>query len=57
MAPVLFLFLMSAFAETLKIEWKNSSISVCTVQSVIGTDLANGRGKLRGHKPKDYLSR
>ena len=31
MAPVLFLFLMSAFAETLKIEWKNAGISVCTV--------------------------
>jgi hypothetical protein len=32
MAPVVFLFLMSAFAETLEIEWKNASISVCTVQ-------------------------
>jgi hypothetical protein len=57
MAPVLFLFLMSAFAETLEIEWKNTSISVCMVQSVIGTELANGRGKLHGHLPKDYLSR
>ncbi len=57
MALVLFLFLMPAFAETLEIEWKNASISVCTVQSVIGTELANGRGKLRGHLPKDYLSK
>jgi hypothetical protein len=57
MAPVLFLFLMSAFAETLKIEWKNAGISICTMQSVIGTELANGGGKLQGHLPKDYHSR
>ena len=31
MAPVLFLFLMSAFAETLKAEWKREQIGVCTV--------------------------
>jgi hypothetical protein len=56
MAPVLFLFLMSAFAETLKTEWKNDGIGVCTVQSVIGETLLAGKGKLRGHLPKDYLS-
>jgi hypothetical protein len=56
MAPVLFLFLMSAFAKTLEIEWKNAGIDVCTVKSVIGSELANGGGKLRGHLPKDYLS-
>jgi hypothetical protein len=48
---------MSAFAETLKIEWKNAGISVCTVQSVIGTELANRGGKLCGHVPKNYLLR
>jgi hypothetical protein len=57
MAPVLFLFLMSAFAETFEIEWKNAGISVCMMQSVIGTELANGRGKLQRHLPKDYHSR
>ncbi len=31
MAPVLFLSLMSAFAETLEIEWKAAGIDVCTV--------------------------
>jgi hypothetical protein len=31
MAPILFLFLMSVFAETLKIEWKAAGIDVCTV--------------------------
>jgi hypothetical protein len=57
MAPVLFLFLISAFAETLESEWKSAGIEVCTVRSVIGTQLANGEGKLQGHLPKDYLSR
>jgi hypothetical protein len=57
MAPVLFLFLMSAFAETLKVEWNNAGIEVCMVQSVIGEKLTNGEGKLQGHLPKDYLSK
>jgi hypothetical protein len=48
---------MSAFTETLESEWKNAGIDVCTVRSVVGTQLANGEGKLRGHLPKDYLSR
>ncbi len=39
MAHVLFLFLMSAFAETLETEWENAGIGVCTVQSVIGEKL------------------
>ncbi len=33
MAPVLFLFLMTAFAETLKLEWKHENIKVVTVMS------------------------
>ncbi len=31
MAPLLFLFLISAFAETLEAEWKCAGIEVCTV--------------------------
>ncbi len=31
MAVVLFLFLMSAFAEILEVEWKNAGIEVCMV--------------------------
>ncbi len=56
MAPVLFFFLMSAFAETLETEWKASEIGVCMVRSVIGEKLLAGEGKLRGHLSKDYLS-
>ena len=46
MAPVLFLFLMSAFAETLKAEWKQAGIGVCTVCSFVGQSLTSGKGKL-----------
>ena len=56
MAPVLFLFLMSAFAETLEVAWKEAGIDVCTVRSVTGTRLTAGNGKIRGHSPKEYLA-
>jgi hypothetical protein len=56
MAPVLFLFLMSAFAETLETKWKTAGIDVCTVRSITGPELAAGKGKIRGHLPKEYLS-
>ncbi len=56
-APVLFLFLMSVFAETLKTEWQREGIDVCTVRSFVGPSLTSGKGKLRGHLPKEYLSR
>jgi hypothetical protein len=57
MAPVLFLFLMSAFAETLEVAWKEAGINVCTVRSVTGARLTAGNGKVRGHSPKEYLAR
>ena len=56
MAPVLFLFLMSAFAETLEVAWKEAGIDVCTVRSVTGTRLTAGNGKIRGHSSKEYLA-
>ena len=57
MAPVLFLLLMSVFAETLETEWQQEGIEVCTVRSFVGPSLMSGKGKLRGHLPKEYLSR
>jgi hypothetical protein len=57
MALVLFLFLMSAFAETLEMDWENAGIEVCTVCLIIGDKLTSGKGKLRGHLSKEYLSR
>ena len=47
---------MLAFAETLEIEYKAAGIDVCTVRLVIGCKLALGKGKIRGHLPKEYLS-
>jgi hypothetical protein len=36
MAPLLFLFLISAFVtETLDVEWKAVGINVCTVRSIL----------------------
>ena len=55
MAPVLFLFLMSAFAETLKVALKEAGIDVCAVRLVIEARLTAGNGKVRGHSPKEYL--
>jgi hypothetical protein len=57
MAPVLFLLLMSEFAETLKIEWKTAGINICTEQSVVGCKLALDECKIREHFPKEYMSR
>ena len=56
MAPVLFLFLMSAIAETLEVAWKETGIAVCTVRSATGVRLTVGNGKIRGHSPKEYLA-
>jgi len=56
MAPVLFLFIMSAFAETLEVAWKEAGIDVCTVRSVAGTRLTAGNRKIQGHSPKEYLA-
>jgi hypothetical protein len=54
MAPVLFLFLMSAAAETLKSAWKKANIKVLTVAH--SPDDALDAGCVRGHTPCMYLS-
>jgi hypothetical protein len=56
MAPILFLFLMSAFDKTLESKWKNTRIAACTVRSVVGSKLVAGKGRVQGHPPKEYLS-
>ncbi len=55
MAPVLFLFLMTAFAETLEIEWQKQNIKVCTVMT--SGDEHIGRGQLSSHTPKMFSSK
>ncbi len=55
MAPVLFLFLMTAFAETLEIEWRRKSINVCTVMASNKDDI--NTCQLSSHTPKMFKSR
>jgi hypothetical protein len=57
MVPVLFLFLVSTFAETLESKWRDAGIAVCKVRLVVGSKLSAGKGRVRGHLPKEYLSR
>ena len=57
MAPVLFLFLMTAFAETLEIVWKEQGIDVVTARSVTENDFDAGKGCIKSHTPKQYQSR
>ena len=56
MAPVLFLFLMSAFAETLEIEWREKGIEVVTVQTAKENGFDAGEGIIKSHTPKEYNS-
>jgi hypothetical protein len=54
MAPVLFLFLMTAFAETLEMEWKRENPKVVTVMTA-SDDLIE-HGQLCSHTPKIICS-
>ena len=55
MAPVLFLFLMSAAAETLEPAWRQAGIEVLTVAHTPDDEL--DAGCVRGHTPRMYTSR
>ena len=55
MAPVLFLFLMSAAAETLELAWRQANIEVLTVAHSPDNELDTGC--VRGHTPRMYTSR
>ena len=43
MAPVLFLFLMTAFAGTLEIVWKQQEIPIVTVMTAANNNLIDGK--------------
>ncbi len=49
MAPVLFLFLMTAFAKTLEVIWKGHNIPILSVMSAADEHLADG--KICSHTP------
>ncbi len=54
MAPVLFLFLMSAAAETLESAWRQAGIKVLTVAHTPADEL--NTGCVRGHTSHMYTS-
>jgi hypothetical protein len=43
MVPVLFLFLITAFAETLELVWKQMDISILGVMTAANENLADGK--------------
>ncbi len=55
MAPVLFLFLMTAFAETLEIVWKQQEIPVISVMTATGDNMIHGR--ICSHTPTMFKSK
>ena len=54
MAPVLFLFLMTAFAETLEIVWRQQEISIVSVMTAKGDNMIDG--KICSHTPTMFKS-
>ncbi|KAL7552342.1 hypothetical protein ACHAWF_015574 [Thalassiosira exigua] len=57
MAPVLFLFLMTAFAESLEVVWKRNNIEGVTLKSVAEDDFAQGKGAIKSHTIAQYQAR
>ncbi len=55
MAPVLFLFLMTAFAETLKIVWREQEIPILSIMTASDNNLING--KICSHTPTIFTSK
>ena len=55
MAPILFLFLMTAFAETLEIVWKDQDIPTLSVMTA--TDERLAEGKICSHTPAMFRSK
>ncbi|KAL7552852.1 hypothetical protein ACHAWF_016100 [Thalassiosira exigua] len=57
MAPVLFLFLMTAFAESLEVVRKCNNIKVVTLKSVTEEDFVQGKGAIKSHTIAQYQAR
>ena len=56
MAPVLFLFLMSAFAESLDAIWEENGLEKVELKRPSKEDFENGKGIIKSHKPSQYKS-
>lgn len=50
LSPVLFLFFMSAFAESLETDWERLGLAKAQFSRVTAEDIANGKGQLIAHK-------
>jgi hypothetical protein len=55
MAPVLFLFLMTAFAETLEIVWREQAIPILRVMTTSNDNMI--KGKICSHTPTMFTSK
>ena len=55
MAPVLFHFLVTAFAETLEKVWKHQGIPIITVMTAANNNLIDG--KICNHTPAMFASK
>ena len=56
MAPVLFLFLMSDFAESLDAIWEENGLEKDELKQPSKEDFENGKGIIKSHKPSQYKS-
>ena len=56
MAPVLFLFLMNAFAESLEAIWESKGLDKVGVVHASDDDFENGIGNIRRHKKRQFQS-
>ncbi len=55
MAPILFLFLMTAFAKTLELEWRKLDIPILSVMTA--ADMHIAEGKICSHTPAMFKSK
>ena len=56
MAPVLFLFLMSDFSESLDALWEDNGLEKVKLKRPSEDDFEIGKGIIKSHKPNQYKS-
>ena len=54
MAPVLFLFLMSAFTKSLDAIWEENGLEKVEIKRPSKDDFEKGKGIIKSHKPSQY---
>ena len=56
MAPVLFLFLMSAFVKSLEVIWEENGLEMIDFKRPTEAEFDSGKGIIKSHKPSEYTS-